>query len=1125
VKGVTVTEVRGFCTLCRSRCGAIYTIENGAMVSVRPDPDHPTGAALCAKGRAAPELVHSPARLTQPLRRTNPRSDPDPGWTPISWEEAMSEIAERLAEFRDTSGPESVAFAIASPSASPVSDSIEWIERFIHLFGSPNIAYNIEHCNWHKDFASAFTFGGTQASPDFAGAELSVLWGHNPAKTWLAQSAALAEAKTKGARLAVIDPRGTSSALQADHWLQVKPSTDLELALGLANLVLTRHGGNAEFLRSWSNGPLLVRDDDGRFLRAGDVTALGDGFVAWDETSGRPVTYNTTRAAVGADRFALRGTFAVHTRRGVVTCRPAFDHYAQSVAQWTPERTAAVTGVDVARLIALADDLATATSVSYMSWTGVGQNTQATQTERAIATLYALTGHRDAPGGNTDLPVIPLRPVATPLAPEQAVKALGLDEFPLGPPKSGWVTARSLCTAITDGDPYKVRALFTFGANVLLSQPDSRRMAQALRQLEFAVHVDLFMNPTAELADIVLPAGAAWEREAMRAGFDVSLAGQQRLQLRPRMVEPRGESRSDLEIVFDLATRLGLGGEFFGGDIDRAYNYRLEPLGLTVDDLRARPGGIDVPLRLRHRKYAEEDSEGRVTGFNTPTRRVELYSQLLLDHGYPPVPVTSSSARASDSRFPLTLTCAKNGYYAHSQQRNLSSLRKRSPEPFADVSESLARARAIADGDLVEIVTAQGTVRMRARVDPLLHDEVVYAEYGWWQSAPDLALPGSDPLADGGLNYNVLVDDTHHDPVSGAAPLRSVACDVRAVPTSSWAGQREFVVAAAPAATPEIRRLVLRPADENPLPDFLPGQHVTLAEPGRPETTRAYSLTGRGRAEGREVYEVAIRRVEGGEFSPAVHDRFEVGTPVLVTAPSGLFAIPVDHTQPVVLMAAGVGITPFLSYLETLATSSGSVPEVVLHYGSRSRRAHAFERQLQGLEGRIPNLRVVNHYSRPGEEDVAGVHYSIRGRVSAVDVDEDLIRRRARFYLCGPEEMLESVISGLTARGVPRFDIFAEKFHATPRVVDVPDGATAVVRFARSNREVRWAKGDGTLLDLGQRHGISMPSGCRLGQCESCAVSVLSGEVAHMIAPADDLPDDQCLTCQAMPMNDVVLDV
>ncbi len=1108
-------EIRGYCTLCRSRCGAVYTVENGALRGVRPDPAHPTGAALCPKGRAAPELVHSPERLRRPLRRTTPKSDPDPRWREISWDEALSEIAERLGGIRATSGAEAVAFSVTSPSGTPMSDSIDWVERFIRLFGSPNTLYATEICNWHKDYAHAFTFGSALPAPDYAGSEFAVLWGHNPAKAWLAQSAALAEARTP--KLAVVDPRRTAGAVRAEHWLRVRPGTDGALALGVARELLERRGHDEAFVRSWTNAPLLVRTDTGRFLRAAEIDPGTAGFAVWDEVAGQVEPYDTNYPASGPERFALHGKRRVRTLAGPVDCVPAFEHYAQAGAAWPLDRTEAVTTVEAPAIEAFAADLAEAKSVTYAAWSGVGQHANATQTERAIATLYALTGSYDSPGGNVVLPKLAVAPVtsADQLAPEQRAKALGLQEFPLGPPDQGWVTARNFCRAVLEEKPYPVRALVSFGGNLLLSQPDPNRTAEALRRLEFAVHLDLFENPTARFADLLLPVQTPWEHEAVKAGFEISQAAQEHVQLRPRMTDPVGESRSDTEVVFELAGRLGMGADFFNGRIEDGWDHQLAPLGLTAAQLREQPGGVDLPLRTEYRKYADLAENGAVAGFATPTRRVELYSERLAEHGYPAVP--AAEPPVPDARHPLVLTCAKNGYFCHSQHRGISSLRKRSPEPAVDLSAELAAERGIEDGQWVRITTASADVRMRARIDPALHRDVVVAEYGWWQPAPDLALPGSDPLEDGGTNYNLLVGDDAHDPVSGSVPLRSTFCDVRPDEPEPWTGQREFAVERAELETEDIRSVRLKPVDGGAVPEFRAGQHITVAWPDAPGLTRSYSLTGSAKAAD-GGYAIAVRRVPGGQFSPAVHDRLEPGTRLLVTAPSGGFALPTAHSRPIVLLAAGIGITPFLSYLESLEPATA--PEIVLHHGSRDRSRHAFRERIAGLAARLPSVQIVDHYSRPGPEESC----DFTGRITADRVDAGLIRRRARFYLCGPESMLDELTAGLVERGVPRFDIFTEKFHAAPAPVHIPDDATATVRFARSGREATWRAGDGDLLRFAEASGVALPSGCRLGQCESCAVTVLGGTVAHLVAIADDLPADQCLSCQAIPTADVVLD-
>ncbi|ATL33114.1 molybdopterin-dependent oxidoreductase [Streptomyces formicae] len=1133
-----IEERRSFCTLCKSRCGAIYTVTDGRITDVRPDPEHPTGAAMCPKGKSAPEIAHSTRRLTTPLRRTNPKSHPDPGWRPISWDEALDEIAERMREIAAESGPEAVAFAVATPSGTMVSDATEWIERFIRLFGSPNTVYSAEICNWHKDFAHAFTFGTPLPPPDYAHADLALLWGFNPAKTWLSQSAAVSAAQARGMRLAVVDPRRSTSALRADHWLRVRPGTDAALALGLAHLLIENGSYDEEFVRTWTNGPLLVRRDNGRFLRADELAAETQGFVVWDEADDGPRAYDTHAAARSPERFALRGAHRVRTLRGSVLCEPAFERYARACAEWPAERVAHTTWIPEPEIRALAEEIGAARSVTYYGWTGVGQSANAAQTERALATLYALTGSYDTEGGNHLVPPPPYNPAtwAGQLAPEQRAKALGIDKHPLGPPASGYVNAGDLCRAIETQEPYAVRALIGFGSNLVVAQPDSDRVARALRSLEFQVHLDLFANPTSTTADIVLPVNSAYEHEALRFGFEIDHRAQEHTQLRPRLTEPVGTSRSDTEVVFDLACRLGMGEEFFGGDVEAAWNWQLEPLGLTVGELRGRPGGVRVPRPRALRKYARRTGEPAapggeaVAGFGTPTRRVELYSERLWEHGHPAVPEHRSPVEP-DAAFPLVLTCAKHGHFVHSQHRSLTTLRRRSPDPCVDMSPEAAAARGISEGQWVELSTRLGGIRLRARFDGSLHPSVVVSEYGWWQDAPDLALPGADPVSGEGSNLNRLIGYEGSDPLSGSVPLRASVCEIRPLPSDgTWSGTRPFTVTAVGAEGSGVRTLRLEPADGGPLPDYRPGQHVTVhAEDAsgaarHPSLGRSYSLTGPATAPARTSYDLAVRHVPDGSFSTYVHEELRAGSRLHLSAPGGTFRIPSDTATPVVLLAGGIGVTPFMSYLETLAASGGTVPEVVLHHGNTNSADHPFRTRLHELRGRVRALRIIDHYTAPGADDVLGRDHERRGFITADDIDPELIARRARFYLCGPLPMLDALTEGLRARGVPRFEIFSERFRSAPREVDVPDDAEFAVRFARSGRSVTWRTTDGSLLELGERAGVSLPSGCRVGQCESCACTVLTGRATSLVRVPDDLPEETVLTCQSVPASDLVLD-
>lgn len=789
----TRSRVHGHCALCRSRCGCISVVEDGRLVRVEPDPSHPTGAALCGKGRAAPELVYHPDRLLQPLRRTRPKADPDPGWEPIGWDEALKTVADAIGRIAGRHGAEAIAFAVTSPSASSISDSIGWVERLVRAFGSPNICYATEICNWHKDYAHRFTFGTGIPTPDYANAGAILLWGHNPRSVWLAEMTEALEGRRRGARLVVVDPRRTGLATKADLWLRVRPGSDGALALGIAAAMIDEGRIDEAFVRDWTNGPLLVRDDDGRLLTEADLSPAGSAlrYVAWDDVTSGPVVYDPAAVAFehGAHP-ALTGTHRIRTATGEVACRPAFDHYAEMCRSFTPERVERTTWVDRRAVGAAARLIFDARPIAYYTWTGVGQTTNATQTDRAIALLATLTGSFDAPGGNVMLPQIPVREPA-PLelfAEGQREKALGLNQRPLGPARTGWVTADDLYRAAIDGDPYRVRGLVGFGSNLVLSQGGVQRARQALEELEFHVQLDHFLTPTARFADIVLPVTTAWEHEGLRPGFEITAAAQSELQLRPAVLEPLGEARSDTSVVFDLAVRLGLSDRFFGGDIDAAYRHLLEPSGVSLEELRAAPGGrVTVPLETRYRKYAERSSAGVPTGFATPTRRIEVYSDTLLAHGYAPLPDYVESAHSPVSRpdlaerFPLVLTCAKLAQYCQCQHRGLPSLRRAVRDPQLEIHPRTAAERRIADGDWVTVETTAGSARARARFNPSLHPDVVSGQHGWWQDCPELGAPGYDPFDADGANFNLLVDLGEADPVSGSVPHRSGLCEVRPV--------------------------------------------------------------------------------------------------------------------------------------------------------------------------------------------------------------------------------------------------------------------------------------------------------------------------------------------------------
>jgi anaerobic selenocysteine-containing dehydrogenase len=797
---VDTRRVHGYCALCIARCGTVATVEDGRFTRLDPDPTHPTGHAICAKGRAAPELVYHPERLTHPLRRTRPKGDPDPGWQRIGWDAALDLTAGAMRRVADRHGPEAVAFTVASGSTTAIGDASGFIQRLANAFGTPNSKITLDVCGWGRAFATQYTYGvgsvaagGGGAMPDIEHSGVLILWGYNPSFTRLTHATATVAGLRRGMRLIVVDPRRVGLAGKADQWLRVRPGTDGALALGLANVMIEHGWYDRDFVRDWSNGPHLVRADTGRLLTERDLDPGGDAkrFFAWDGRAARLVPYDASVGRYGGDAssLALEGEYRIAAPHGDVVCHPAFELYRGLCRRYPPETVEAICWVPRAQVVETARLIWQARPVSYYAWSGHEHHADVTQIARAMSLLYALTGSFDKPGGNvlfTGPPSAPITGQDLPAA-RQMAPTVGVAERPLGPARWGWIGIPDLYRAILEGTPYPVRAMLGFGANMLLAHADGRRGREALQALDFYAHLDLFMNPTAEMADVVLPVASAFEREGLKLGFEISQRTQSHVQLRPAVVAPPGEARADTDIIFDLAGRLGLGAAFWNGNVDAAYRHQLAPTGITLEQLRAAPGGVRLPLQTRHAKYAEPDASGVPSGFATPSRKVELYSQTFLDHGYLPLPEFSEPpvgpvARPDlAARFPMVLTSAKASLFCQTQHHALPSLRKGARYPEVELHPAAAEARGIANGDWVAIETPEGSVRARARLNPTLDPRVVVGEHGFWQACAVLGAPGYDAFGPTSASYNLLIGTTARDPVSGTPALRSYLCEIRRI--------------------------------------------------------------------------------------------------------------------------------------------------------------------------------------------------------------------------------------------------------------------------------------------------------------------------------------------------------
>jgi len=790
-KNLTRT-VRGYCALCTAHCATVATVENGRVIRLDPDHDHPNGGVICIKGKAAPELVYNQDRLDYPLRRTRPKGAPDPGWQRVSWQAALDDIARHIVEIRERHGAQSIALAKGTKSGTSIDDAERWLGRLLYLIGSPNWVSTTHVCNWHRDSGFSYTFGSNLPTPDLEHSKSFLLWGHNPSSTSLILAHDIVQARARGMKTVVIDPRRVGIGAQADMLLQPRPGTDGALALALIHCLMEESWYDAGFARQWTNAVFLLNAATNRLIAESEISSSGsaDRFVVWDEAGGQPAVYDPSAGKYDRDGVmpALFGTRALKGKNGgEIFCKPVFERLSDIAAPFAPERSEKIHWVAADKVWQTALLLAHNRPVSMYMWNGLGQHTNATQTSRAVASLYALLGDFDRPGGNVIFPKVKINEVDGKefLPKEIAALRIGRERKPLGPPaKPGNCTAYDVFTAILEERPYPVKALLNFGSNTLMSNADSRRGREAMKKLEFAVAADLFMTPTAELCDYVLPATSFLEMANITTAFEHRRRGKTHLQYRPAVIEPLAERRSDTWIIFELAKRLGFGENFWNGDIDAAYAYELQPSSVTLEQLKNSPAGISLPAEPAYEKHANVDKEGAKRGFATPSKKVELYCQPFAAHGIPAMPEYVEPAVSPLSRpdlaneFPLILTNAKFTTFVHSQQRALPSLRKASPEPSADIHPETALRFGVKNKEWMMVESPRGAIRVKARVTTNIIPGVVCCQHGWWQACKELALPSYDPYEISGANPGTLIGTDLADPVSGSLPHRSYLCRV-----------------------------------------------------------------------------------------------------------------------------------------------------------------------------------------------------------------------------------------------------------------------------------------------------------------------------------------------------------
>ena len=706
----STAEEKVVITTCSSHCAgacllAVH-VREGAITRIESDNGEEPQLRACLKGRAYRQRVYAPDRLLYPLKRTGRRGEGK--FSRISWDEALETVARELIRVRDTYGPEAIFLKSSAGDTVALHGATPFV-KLLSLFGgfSRHWAYNSFEQGIFAELATFGTLYDLNSRDDLLNSRLIILWACDPAVTVHNTNTAwyLAQAREKGIKVVVVDPRYTDTAATlADQWIPIIPGTDTALMIAMAHVMISEDLQDQKFLDNYTVGFDKFRDY---------VLGLEDGLAK------------------------------------------------------TPAWAEAITSVPAATIEGLAREYATVRPGALITGIAAGRTAYGEQYHRAAITLAAMTGNIGIPGGNaagrswTALGMYPFlkKGAFMPGVDNPAEKGhpryknflaarrkynRGTGMMPSG------MVADALLKGKAGGYPADYKLLLIINANYPNQSPDINKSVRALGQMEFIATVEQFLTPAAKWADIVLPSSTFLEKNDLTIGEGVPFFGCQN-----QAIEPLGETKSQLQMAAELAAKLGLRG-FEGKNEEEILR---DMIGQTViPDYEAfrRKGIYSIELKEPYVAFRKEIADPENNPFPTPSGKIEIYSRQLAemnDPGLPPIPQYLEAWESRNdslcTKYPLQLITVQCRRRAHTQNETLPWLRETQAQEI-QISPEDAFSRGIGDGDRVRVFNERGVTLLPARISRRIMTGVVSIPAGSWYD-PD------ENGVDRGGNPNILL--------------------------------------------------------------------------------------------------------------------------------------------------------------------------------------------------------------------------------------------------------------------------------------------------------------------------------------------------------------------------------
>jgi anaerobic selenocysteine-containing dehydrogenase len=600
----------------------------------------------------------------------------------------------------------------------------DYMQRFLIVHGSPNYGHS-GICAMQRAFCFAYTIGGFP-SCDYENSEVIMIWAKQPffSAPTSNDPRNLISAKQRGAKIIAIKPSAEPDVALADIWVPIRPGTDTALALAMLNVVIDENLVDQDFVEKYCYG---------------------------------------------------------------------FDKLKEHIQKYTTEWAERITGIPSGQIKEITRIYATAKGAGIDLGNGIEHTPSSNDGIRAIAILMSITGNLDRPGGNLlgrgmDGGGNAPRPRSLSLAhryTQEMVDKLVGPEFPkdFQPFLEGTSSAyyRVLNSVLTE-KPYPIRTIIAPGTQPTVSTRGTKRVVEALKKLDFYVVVDVARTAGMDYADIVIPVATPYEIDHPFGTMGNMIIP------RNRVIEPLGDYKSMFEFILDLAVEMDYGSDFWDGSIEALMNYQLEPLGITIDQVREHPMGFtipqedtspkeDEPVSRRYEKY-ETFFKNKSTRLSRapylPQGKVAIYNTSFEEAGYNPLPEWREPPESITGtpdlteKYPLIFSDYHTSRcYTASWQRNIPYLREIQPYPTLHIHPDTASERGIKNNDWIIVESLHGWMKVKAEIYPGIRPDTVMMLHGWWQGCKELGFEDY-PILDGGANVNLMYSV---DPAKAFDPL------------------------------------------------------------------------------------------------------------------------------------------------------------------------------------------------------------------------------------------------------------------------------------------------------------------------------------------------------------------